>query len=169
MIRIFSFILFVIISNNAIATIKGKTLICDKDRRGYNFISKDKVEVFSINFNELNIISINHSYELAENAIFIQQPLVKFHKEKITKPIGWIFRRNLDYVSLDYVNGDWSRKFSWKCEVISSNELDKRLKNTLSKLINFSEKNFNFSILKPHGLIKVENTKINYINYIIYQ
>ena len=142
MIRIFSFLLLVIISNKAIATIKGKTLICDKDRRGYNFISKDKVEVFSINFDELNIISVNHSYELAENAIFIQQPLVKFHEEKITKPIGWIFRRNLDYVSLDYVNGDWSRKFSWKCEVVSSNELDKRLKNTLGKLINSSEKKF---------------------------
>ncbi len=142
MIRIFSFILFVIISNKAIATIKGKTLICDKDRRGYNFISKNKVEVLSINFNELNIISINHLYKLAENAIFIQQPLVKFHKEKITKPMGWIFRRNLDYVSLDYVNGDWIRKFSWKCEVVSSTELDKRLKNTLGKLINFSEIKF---------------------------
>ena len=124
MIKIFSFILFVIISNNAIATIKGKTLICDKDRRGYNFITKDKVEVFSINFDELNIISINHSYELAENAIFIQRPLMKFNKEKITKPIGWIFRKNLDYVSLDFVNGDWKRKFSWSCEVVSSNELD---------------------------------------------
>ena len=142
MIKIFSFILFVIISNNAIATIKGKTLICDKDRRGYNFISKDIVEVFSINFDELNIISINHSYKLAENAIFIQQPLVKFNKEKITKPIGWIFRKNLDYVSLNYVNGDWIREFSWKCEVVLSNELDKRLKNKLSKLINFSEKKF---------------------------
>ncbi len=142
MIRIFSFILFVTISNNAIATIKGMTLICDKDRRGYSFISEDKVEVLSINFDELNIFSINHSYNLDENAIFIQQPLEKFHKEKITKPMGWIFRRNLDYVSLDYVNGDWSRKFSWKCEIVSSNNLDKRLKNTLGKLINFSEKKF---------------------------
>ena len=96
MIRIFSFLLLVIISNKAIATIKGKTLICDKDRRGYNFISKDEVEGVSINFDELNIISINHSYKLAEYVIFIQQPLVKFQKEKITKPIGWIFRRNLD-------------------------------------------------------------------------
>ncbi len=142
MIRIFSFILFVTISNNAIATIKGMTLICDKNRRGYNFISEDKVEVLSINFDELNIISIDHSYKLAENAIFIQQPIVKFHKEKMTKPMGWIFRRNLDYVSLDYVNGDWSRKFSWKCEVVSSTELDKRLKNALGKLINFSENKF---------------------------
>ena len=82
MIRIFSFILFVIISNNAIATIKGKTLICDKDRRGYNFISKDEVEFFSINYNKLNIISINHFYELAENAIFIQRPLTEFNKKK---------------------------------------------------------------------------------------
>ena len=60
MIKIFLFILFVIISNNVIANVKGNTLICDKDRRGYNFITKDKVKVFSINFNELNIISINH-------------------------------------------------------------------------------------------------------------
>ena len=140
MIRIFSFILFVIISNNAIATIKGKTLVCDDDRRGYNFISKDKVEVFSISFDELNIISINHSYTLAENAIFIQQPLMEFHNEKITKPVGWIFRKNLDYVSLDFVNGDWNRKFSWRCEVISSNQLETRLKNKLDKFINTGEK-----------------------------
>ena len=140
MIKIFSIILFVIISNNAVATIKGKTLICDKDRRGYNFISKDKVEVLSINFDELNIISINHSYKLDENAIFIQQPIMEIHKEKIIKPMGWIFRKNLDYVSLDYINGDWSRKFSWRCEVISSNELEIRLKNTLDKLIYASEK-----------------------------
>ena len=83
MIRIFSFILFVIISNNAIATIKGKTLICDKDKRGYNFITRYKVEVYSINFDELNIISIKHSYELAENAIFIQRPLTEFNRKKI--------------------------------------------------------------------------------------
>ena len=138
MIKLFPFILFVIISNNAIATIKGKTLICDNDRRGYNFISEDKVEVFSINFDELNIISINHSYKLAENAIFIQQPLVKFNKEKITKPIGWIFRKNLDYVSLDYVNGDWSRRFLWSCKITSSDQLDKRLKNKIEKLIKVS-------------------------------
>ena len=142
MIRIFSFLLLVIISNKAIANIKGKTLICDKDRRGYNFISKDEVEVVSINFDELHIISINHSYNLTENAIFIQQPLMESHKEKKTKPMGWIFRKNLDYVSLNYVNGDWNRKFSWRCEVISLNELSIRLKKTLDKLINFSEKKF---------------------------
>ena len=142
MIRIFSFILFVIISNNTIATVKGKTLICDKDRRGYNFISEDKVEVFSINFDQLNIISVNHLYELAENTIFIKQPLTEFNKENINKPMGWIFRKNLDYVSLDYVNGDWNRKFSWRCEVVSSNELETRLKNTIDKLINGNEKKF---------------------------
>ena len=141
MIRIFLFI-FVIISNKAIATIQGKTLICDKDRRGYIFITEDKVKVLSINFDELNIISINHSYELTENAVFIQQPLTVLHKEKKTKPIGWIFRRNLDYVSLNYVNGDWSRKFLWRCEITSSNKLETRLKNALDKLIFTSKKKF---------------------------
>ena len=165
MIRIFSFILFLIISNNAVATIKGETLICDIDRRGYNFISEDKVEVLSINYDELNIISINHSYKLAENAIFIQQPLTELNEEKIKKPIGWIFRKNLDYVSLDYINGDWSRKFSWRCEVISSKQLETRLKNKLDKFINASKKKISFTILKPHRFIKVEN-KINYINSI---
>ena len=140
MIRIFSFMLFVIISNNAIANIKGKTLICDKDRRGYTFISKDKVKVLSINFVELNIISVHHSYELAENVIFIQRPLREFNKEKITKPMGWIFRRNLDYVSLDFINGDWRRKFLWSCEITSSNGLETRLKDKLDRFINASEK-----------------------------
>ena len=148
MIKLFSFILFLLISNNAIATVKGKTLICDKDKRGYNFLTKDKVEVYSINFDELNIISINHSYELAGNAIFIQRPLMEFNKEKITKPIGWIFRRNLDYVSLDFINGDWRRKFLWSCEITSSKGLETRLKNKLNKLIKPSKKN-----LTPQSLV----------------
>ena len=138
MIKIFSFILFVIISNKAIATVKGNTLICDKDRRGYNFITEDKVEVLSVNLNKLNINSINHSYQLSENTIFIKKPLKEFNKDKKSKPIGWIFRRTLDYVSLDYVNGDWSRKFLWSCEITSSDKMEKRLKNKIDKLIKSS-------------------------------
>ena len=132
--RLLLFILFAIISNNAIANIKGKTLICDKDSRGYKFISKDKVLVSNINLNRLNINYINHSYELAENAILIKKPLKNFNKDKNSKPIGWIFRRTLDYVSLDYVNRDWSRKFLWSCEITTSDQLDKRLKNQIDKL-----------------------------------
>ena len=138
MIKIFSFILFLIISNNAIAKVKGNTLICDKDRRGYNFITDDKVEVLSININELNIISINHSYQLSENTIFIKKPIKEFNKDKNFKPIGWIFRRTLDYVSLDYVNGDWSRKFLWSCEITSLDKMKTRLKNKIDKLIKSS-------------------------------
>jgi len=55
---------------------EGETLICNKDTRGYNFISKDKVKFSDINLNELNTFSVNHSYEVAENAIFIQQLLI---------------------------------------------------------------------------------------------
>ena len=131
MLRIFSLILLVIISNNVLASIQDQTLICDKDRRGYIFLTHNKVQVISINFDELNITSISHSYKLTENVIFIQQPLPKLKKENINKPIGWIFRRNLDYVSLDYVNGDWSRKFSWGCEIVLSSQLHKRLKSKL--------------------------------------
>ena len=140
MVRIFSLILLVIISNNVFASIQGQTLICDKDRRGYIFMTENKVQALSINFDELNIISISHSYKLTENVIFIQQPLMELNKENINKPIGWIFRRNLDYVSLDYVNGDWSRKFSWGCEVVSLNQLNKRLKSKLQTLINAIKK-----------------------------
>ena len=140
MVRIFSLILLVIISNNVVASIQDQTLICDKDRRGYIFMTENKVQALSINFDELNIISISHSYKLTENVIFIQQPLTELNKENINKPIGWIFRRNLDYVSLDYVNGDWSRKFSWECEVVSFNQLNKRLKSKLQKLINAIKK-----------------------------
>ena len=138
MIRFFLFILFAIISNNAIALVQGNTLICDNDSRGYKFISKDEVEVLSIKFDELSINSINYLYELAENAILIKKPLKKFNKDKKSKPIGWIFRRTLDYVSLDYVNGDWSRRFLWSCKITSSDQLDKRLKNKIEKLIKAS-------------------------------
>ena len=128
------------VSNNVIASLEGKVLICDKDKRGYNFISKDQVKILGINLNELNKFSINHFYKLAENAIFIQQPITELNKEKKTEPIGWIFRITLDYVSLDYINGDWSRKFLWSCEVTSLNLLEIRLKKTFDKLINARKK-----------------------------
>ena len=47
--RIFSLILFIIISNKVIASVKGETLICDKDTRGYNFIPKNEVKISGIN------------------------------------------------------------------------------------------------------------------------
>ncbi|MDC0227669.1 hypothetical protein OAK51_04135, partial [Alphaproteobacteria bacterium] len=136
--RIFSLMLFVMISNKVIASVEGETLICDKDRRGYNFISKDEVKISVINLNELKTFFVNHSYEVADNAIFIQQPLSVLDKQETHRPIGWIFRRNLDYVSLDYVNGDWSRKFLWSCEITTSEQLDKRIKNKLNELIKAS-------------------------------
>ena len=132
--------LFVIISNKVIASVEGDTLICDKDRRGYNFISKNEVKISGINLNELNTFYINHSYELTENAIFIQKPLTSLDKEETPRPIGWIFRRNLDYVSLDYVNDDWSRKFLWSCEITTSEQLDIRIKNKLNELIKVNSK-----------------------------
>ena len=133
--RIFSLILFVIISNKAVATVEGEILICNNDTRGYNFISRNEVKISVINLNKLNTSSINHSYEINENAIFIKQPLTALNKEETSKPIGWIFRRNLDYVSLDYINGDWSRKFLWNCEVTTLEQLDLRIENKLNELI----------------------------------
>ena len=138
--RIFSLILFIIFSNEVIASVEGETIICDKDTKGYNFISKDKVKISSINLNKLNIFSVNHSYEVAENAIFIQQPITALDKEEKPRPIGWIFRRNLDYVSLDYINGDWSRRFLWSCEITTSEQLNIRIKNKLNDLIKVNGK-----------------------------
>ena len=137
---IFSFLLLIVISNKAIASVEGETLICDKDRRAYNFISKDEVIVSGINLNELKIFSINHSYEINKNTILIQHPLTVLDKEETPRPIGWIFRRNLDYVSLDYVNGDWSRKFLWSSEITTSEQLNIRIKNKLNELIKVNGK-----------------------------
>ena len=130
MFRIFLFIFLLIISNNSIATIQGEKLICDDDRRGYNFISKDKVEISIVNLDDSNIVSFVYLYGLAENVIFIKQPETEFNKTKI---IGWIFRRNLDYVSLYYERGDLSRKFLWSCDITSLKELETRLNNKLNK------------------------------------
>ena len=138
--RIFSLILFIIFSNEVIASVEGETIICDKDTRGYDFISKDKVKISSINLNKLVIFSVNHSYEVAENAILIQQPITALGKEEKPRPIGWIFRRNLDYVSLDYINGDWSRRFLWSCEITTSEQLNIRIKNKLNDLIKVNGK-----------------------------
>ena len=141
--RIFSLIPIVIFSYEVIASVEGETIICDKDTRGYDFISKDKVKISSINLNKLVIFSVNHSYEVVENAIFIQQPITVVDKEEKHRPIGWIFRRNLDYVSLNYLNGDWSRKFLWSCEITTLDQLDVRIKNKLNDLIRVNGKNFN--------------------------
>ena len=138
--RIFLLILFVILSNEVIAFVEGKNLICDKDKRWYSFISKDKVKISSINLNKLDIFSLNHSYEVAENVIFIQQPIKALDKEETPKVIGWIFRINLDYVSLDYINDDWSRKFLWSCEMTTPEQLKIRIKNKLNDLIRVNGK-----------------------------
>ena len=130
MFRIFLFIFLFIISNNSIASVKGETLICDDDRRGYNFIDKDKVEISIVNLDDFNIVSLTYLYELSENAIFIKEPEKELNKAKI---IGWIFRRNLDYVSLYYKRGDLSRKFLWSCEITSLKELETRLNNKFNK------------------------------------
>ena len=138
--RIFTLILLIIISNKVIASVEDEILICNEDTRSYSFISKNEVKISVINFNKLNTSSINHSYEVSENVIFIKQPLTALDKDKICRPIGWIFRRNLDYVSLDYVNGDWSRKFLWSCEITTSEQLNIRMKHKLNELIKDSIK-----------------------------
>jgi hypothetical protein len=124
MIIVFFTIFFIISSNIATATIQGETLICDKDTRGYNFVTKDKVEFLSIDFEELKIISIHYSYHINDNSIFINKPTKEFYKEKKYK---------------DYVNGDWSRKFLWSCEIIMSDRLKKRLQNKIDKLKKVNE------------------------------
>jgi len=129
MFRIFIFILFLMISNKSISSVQGVTLICDDDRRGYNFIGKDKVEISIVDLDDFNIVSLSYLYELTENIIFIKQRAKEFNK---TNTIGWIFRRNLDYVSLYYERGDLSRKFLWSCEITSLKDLETRLKNKLN-------------------------------------
>ena len=47
MIRFFLFLLF--FSHEVIASVTGKTLICDNNTMGYHFISEKKVNVLSIN------------------------------------------------------------------------------------------------------------------------
>ena len=130
MTRILLFIFFLIISNQSMSYVQGIKLICDDDRRGYNFIDKDKVEVSIINPDDNNVVYFNYLYELSENAIFIKEPEKELNKVKI---IGWIFRRNLDYVSLYYEGGDLSRKFLWSCEITSLEELESRLNNNFNK------------------------------------
>ena len=137
MIRFFLFLLF--FSHEVIASVTGKTLICDNNTRGYHFISEKKVNVLSINLDELTIITIEHFYELTENAIFIKQPfnLIEKKDNLRSKPIGWIFRRNLDYVQLKQnINGDWNQKFLWNCEVTKLETLMLEINNKLKKIRN---------------------------------
>ena len=72
MIRFF-FLFLLMFSNEVIASVTGKTLICDDNTRGYHFISKTKVNALSINLEELKIITHDHFYELTNHLIFIKQ------------------------------------------------------------------------------------------------
>jgi len=135
----FYFLFLLFFYNEAIASVTGKTLICDNNTRGYHFISEKKVNVLSINLDELTIITIEHFYELTENAIFIKQPfdLIEKKDNLRSKPIGWIFRRNLDYVQLKQnINGDWNQKFLWNCEVTKLETLILEINNKLKKIRN---------------------------------
>ena len=138
----FTLLFLLFFSNQVFASVEGETLICNKDTRGYYFISDNKVKISSINLNELKISSVNHLYELTESKILIKQSFVSLSKEKslTTRAIGWIFRRNLDYVSLNYNNGDWNRKFSWTCEITSLSQLQLRINEKLNKLIKVNRK-----------------------------
>ena len=133
----FTLLFLIFFSNQLFASVEDETLICDKDTRGYNFISDNKVKISSINLNELKISSVNRLYELTESTILIKKPFVSVNKEVnlITSPIGWIFRRNLDYVSLNFHNGDWNRKFSWTCEITSLSQFQRRINEKLNELI----------------------------------
>ena len=99
------------------------------------------MNVLGINLNESKTFSVKHFYQLTENVIFIkeQSDLIDQEESLTLRPIGWIFRRNLDYVSLDYVNGDWVRKFSWTCDKTSSDQLEIRINNKLNKLLKANE------------------------------
>ena len=135
----FYFLFLLFFYNEAIASVTGKTLICHDNTRGYHFITEKKVNVLSLNFDELKIITIEHFYELAENVIFIKQPFDLIEKEDNlrSKPMGWIFRRNLDYVELKQnINGDWNQKFLWNCEVTKLQTLILEINNKLKKIRN---------------------------------
>ena len=135
----FYFLFLLFFYNEAIASVTGKTLICDDNSRGYHFITDKKVNVLSLNFDELKIFTIEHFYNLTENVIFINQPYDLIEKEdnSISRPVGWIFRRNLDYVQLKQdINCDWNQKFLWNCEVTKLQTLILKINNKLKKIRN---------------------------------
>ena len=136
MIRFF-FLFLLFFSNEVIASVTGKTLICDDNTRGYHFISENKVSALSINLEELKIITHDHFYQLTNHLIFIKQ--ISNLKEKEdnlkSKSIGWIFRRSLDYVQLENINGDYNQKFLWSCQITEFLKLKLELNNKLKKII----------------------------------
>ena len=138
-ISLFRFLFLLFFNNEAIASVTGRTLICDDNTRGYHFISENKVNVLNLNLDEFKINTIQHFYELTENVIFIKQPfdLIEQKEDLRTRPLGWIFRRNLDYVQLKQgINGDWIQKFLWNCEVTKLQTLILKINNKLKKIRN---------------------------------
>ena len=138
MIRFF-FLFLLFFNNDAIASVIGKTLICDNSTKGYHFISKNKVNVLNLNLDAFKINIIEHFYELTENVISIKQPfdLIEKKDNLRSRPVGWIFRRNLDYVQLEQdINGDWNQKILWNCEVTKLQTLILKINNKLKKIRN---------------------------------
>ena len=139
----FFFLFLLLFNNEAIASVTGKTLICDNNTKGYHFISENKVNVLNLNLHEFKITTIQHFYELTENVIFIKQPfdlienLIEKEDNLRSRPVGWIFRRNLDYVQLKQdINGDWHQKFLWNCEVTKLQTLILKINNKLKNIRN---------------------------------
>jgi len=137
MIRFF-FLFLLFFSNEVIASVTGKTLICDDNTRGYHFISEKKVSALSINLEELRIITHDYFYELTNHLIYIKHiSNLKDKEDNLkSKSIGWIFRRSLDYVQLENINGDYNQKFLWSCQITEFHKLKLELNNKLKKIIN---------------------------------
>ena len=138
--NLFLIIILFFISFKASASLTGKALICDNDKRGYNFISKNEVELSGIVSKKLTMFYFTYLYEVVEHFIFIQQHLTDWDKEKglTPRPIQWIKRKTLDVESLEFINGDWKTEYLWTCEVVLPNQLNIRINNKLNKLMKAS-------------------------------
>ena len=102
----FTLLFLLFFSNQVFASVEGKTLICDKDTRGYYFISNNKVEISSINLNELKISSVNHLYELTESTILIKQPFVSVNKEEnLTTAIEKAYEEDEEIIIESFLDG----------------------------------------------------------------
>ena len=57
----FYFLFLLFFYNESIASVTAKTISWDDNSRGYHFITDKKVNVLSLNFDELKIFTIEHS------------------------------------------------------------------------------------------------------------
>lgn len=131
-------LLFIFFATPVYASLKGKTLICDKDTRMLSFIDNNEFVFFSIDMPDLKTSSDTWKYKLVKNFILIIQPKSAWNSEKKKfedKIIFLINRKTLIAEKITRYQSPIQTKYLWNCELSNQVSSKNRVIKKLNELI----------------------------------